>query len=371
MRRFRHFIVATLPLVASCAGDAARAPVADAVVPPAACGPAWEDPSAVDFVGALEQATQPGPPIWGGYRLEDGYYVVFAGESPGGEACLGLWHGGRPVAFAATAEAPRMLTPLYGYHLVEGGNGGPLDALVPATEQPPAIRTWLAELEVPNAVVMPVTIEGFPIELSALMKVQLAIHEGFHVTVQVPRWLGSGGAWPAWDLQPDRPGVQACYGGTPEVEAAREHERDALDRLVAALLDDDRPAACVAGEEFLSRRGARYALLDGVGVTRHDGTPGSCAEAEAIMELEEGAADYASWAALYDLGMANRERLTARYRAQQAEWFYLSGAMQLHAVDLFAPERMLDVTREIVGSAGPDDGSPTAVLSRTLAEACR
>ena len=89
------------------------------------------------------------------------------------------------------------------------------------------------------------------------------------------------------------------------------------------------------------------------------------------MELEEGTADYASWTILYDLGQTSREALVRRYQAQQNDAFYLTGAMQLHAVQLMAPDRMAEVAREVAESPGPEDGSLTPVLGRTLEFYCR
>lgn len=373
MSRPGRVAVACIPVILSCSADSGDAGSrrSERPVPPASCQAAWRDPSVTEFVDLLEKATPPGSPIWGTYDLGDGHYVVLAGESDTGTSCVGAWHAGEPLGFADLPEPPTMLTPLYGYHLTETGNGGPFDDLVPAAEQPASVQAWLGELGVPSAVVMPVNVDDFPMEIPTLTKVQLAIHEGFHVTVQSPRWLGTGGEWPEWDLQPDRAALQACYTASPGVEEAIGAEREALYGLVDALLEGDRPTACRAGEEFLARRDERYAELSTVRVARHDGTPGDCGEAEGLMELEEGTADYASWVSLYDLGLASRDRLAARYEAQQNDWFYLSGAMQWHAVQLLAPDRMLDITRQVATSAGPAEGAPTAILTQVLAEACR
>jgi hypothetical protein len=112
-------------------------------------------------------------------------------------------------------------------------------------------------------------------------------------------------------------------------------------------------------------------MLADVQVARHDGTPGTCGEAESIMELEEGTADWASWTVLVDIGEASRESLMRRYRARQDDVFYLTGAMQLHAVQLMQPDSMLAIARLIAESDGPDDGALTNVLARALATFCR
>jgi hypothetical protein len=303
--------------------------------------------------------------------LGDGSFVLDAGESDAGGICVGLWQDGQAIAYATVDEAPKLLTPLYGYYFRSDQSTDSTPGLVAASAQPASVTTWLETFDVDRAVVVPVEVEDFPIPMSALRKAQLAIHEAFHIVVQAPRWFESIGPWPVWDQQPDRAGVRACYTHSPDVETALGLERESLVLLVNSLLNGDTTAACRAGEEFLSRRDARHELLSDATVALHDGALGSCREAEAIMELEEGTADYASWTVLYDLGQASREQLIRRYEAQQNDMFYLTGAMQLHAVQLMRPDGMGDVAREIAESEGPEDGSITSVLTRTLGSYCR
>ena len=89
------------------------------------------------------------------------------------------------------------------------------------------------------------------------------------------------------------------------------------------------------------------------------------------MELEEGTADYASWAQLFDLGQASRNDLLQRYRAQQNDVFYLTGAMQLHALSLIDPDGFLQVTEDIAASRTPQDGAITPILAQQMESYCR
>lgn len=351
-------------------------------VPPPACAAAWEAEDARAFVEILERATRSERPVWGDYSLADGAYVLDAdppeaapdapdaAASASDGACLGLWRAGRAIAFTHVPDEPSLLTPLYGYYFDAEWQGAPDEPYLERAAQPPAIRAWLEGHGVESAVVMPVRVEDFPIEIPALVKAQLAIHEGFHVRVQAPRWFASTGAWPVWDAQPDRAGVSACYTATDQVVAVLESERESLVELVESLLDGERANACRAGAEFVTRRGERYQRLSGVRVALGDGESGSCRQAEALMELEEGTADYASWTALYDLGLASRDQLTRRYRAAQDDLFYLTGALQLHAIQLMDPDGMLAITREINASPGPETGSIGSVFGRTLEAYC-
>ena len=282
------------------------------------------------------------------------------------------------MAYGQVPEPPRLSTPLYGFYLPRDDRG----AVPSRGTQPAAVASWLESVGANRATIVPAAIDDFPMELSSLAKLQVALHEGFHVQVQSPHWAGrdpaggsrgrasSGPGWPAWDRQPDRTGLPRCYRSTKEVAAAAEAERAALTGMVESLLDGVPTAACRAGAEFLDRRQARYRLMTDVAVARADSTPGTCREAEAVMELEEGTADYASWTQLFELGLVSRAGLMRRYRAVQNDVFYLTGAMQLHAIALMRPEGMADVARRIGRSGSPEEGSITTVFTAVLDTYC-
>lgn len=352
----------SLLLVALGAGACGQGPA----VPPPECTAAWAGEAAATFADAIEAATGADRSVWGEYDLGDGAYVLHAGQSEQGQACVGLWRDGAAIAFAALAEAPTVLTPLYGYYLRASATAD--SGIAARAVQPEPVRTWLEEQGVERAVLMPVEFPNFPIEMSTLFKTQLAIHEGFHITVQFPRWYDSTGLWPAWDHQPDRAGMQACYARDT---TALYEERDILVRLIDALLDADTTTACAVSRDFFEHRASRYASLRDINVPMHDGAPGSCEQAEALMELEEGTADYASWSILYDIGQAPRDDLMRRYRAQQNDMYYLTGAMQLHAAKLMNEDGMGAVARAIADAQGVDDGSLTSVLRGVVGGFCQ
>jgi hypothetical protein len=235
--------------------------------------------------------------------------------------------------------------------------------------QPDPVAELLAAHGAGSAVVLPVEPSDFPLELPALLKVQVALHEGFHVGVQAPRWMGHTSDWPEWEAQPDRAGVRSCYTHHEKVESLFEDERADLLGVVSALLDGDRSLACSAGAEFLSAYDARIAAVSEVRVTMADGDPGSCQDAEAMMELEEGVADFVSWVHLYQTGLATRAQLERRYQARQGDVFYLTGAMKMHATSLLRGDP-LAVSREIIDSRSVAEGSLQAKLEGALTEAC-
>ncbi len=340
------------------------------VAPSAECAELWADSAARGLLDGLISASSPGLPVWVDYGFEQGAFVIDAGDSEAGNHCLGVVQAGEVLGFSAQPVEPKLLTRLYGYHFPWLGNGGPLDPLVAISTQPQGVVAWLDGLGVPSAVIVPVEVVGLPFEISTALKVSTAIHEAFHVEVQMPRWVGPGGDWPVWDFQPARSEVRACYSNSPAVETAMIAERAALYETTVALMGGDSVAACTAGIDFLQRRAERHDLLDGFEVPRHDGTPGSCEEAEAIMELEEGTADYGSWAALFNKGIVSTEGLKNRYRARQAEQFYLTGAMQLHSVELMFPERFLFTTLVIAQSRQPAGNTLTDVFEQNLEAYC-
>lgn len=356
-------MAALILLSASTAGCYRSDPVV-----PGECADAWADAAA--FQRGLEEATVSLEPVWGEYRLADGAYVVHAGDTNDGRACLGIIRGGKTTAYWISDTAPTLSTPLYGYHFPWTGNGGPFDGLVESTRQPASIREWLTENEVPSAVIAPFDIEGFPFEIPLDMRVQVIVHEAFHVHVQSPRWLGTDGDWPAWDLQPDRKSVRTCYDADSTVTSLFEDERRALDSLVVGLLDGNRRVACAGADRFLATRQERYVLLDSVAVPDHEGEPLTCRTAETLMELEEGTADYASWSRLFHDGFFERDALLKRYRAIQAEPFYFTGAMQLHAIYLVDPDAFGEAVHEIVQSLDPETGAITRILEERVAAFC-
>lgn len=133
-----------------------------------------------------------------------------------------------------------------------------------------------------------------------------------------------------------------------------------------ALLSQKKEEAIEAGEQVLQWRAERYERLDTVMVTLQDGSPGSCATVEAIMELEEGLADYDSWTKLYEASVATPEQLLQRYRANQKDHFYLTGAMFLHAISLMRSGDVMPVIERIIASESVEEGSLQLLFEETL-----
>ena len=344
--------------------------IAEAPVPPEECAGLWEGEKAAAVLDTLRLATEPGPSHWVRYDASSSNVVVHAGSGRDSGACVALVRGGATIAFGVLEEAPRFGTPLYGMFSALDAVGGTMPGFANVASQPTAIEDWLRGQGLNSAVLIPVEPDDFPIELPSLLKVQIALHEAFHLDVQGPRWMGHESRWPAWQGPPDRSAVRSCFSGSTEVETAFQAERDALFDLIRTLLDGDVPAACAASRGFSDERASRMRLVSDTRIPMPDGSLGSCADAEAMMELAEGVADYVSWVRLYDVGLASREQLERRYQAQQRDVFYLTGAMKMHALSLLTGDPTT-ASLGVVNAETVESGSVQALLDAALGRACR
>lgn len=339
--------------------------------PSASCAEVWQQEAAADFAELLENVTQTQHHVWLNYRLGDGAIALHAGNTTDDQACLGVWQHGQLLSYTSVADAPKLATPLYGYYL---NYGAPVDSsnqsLAALSKQPEAISRWLEGHDIDSAVLMPVEFPQFPFEIPTLVKVQIAIHEAFHVDVMIRYWFTGIGHWPAWDQQPDRNALQNCAAASEAAQEALRSEQLLLADLVTALVDEDDAQACALGTSFLDSRANRYDMLADVTVPRHDGTPASCQEAENIMELEEGLADYASWTMLYDIGTASWDKLLQRYQAIQKEPFYLTGAMLMHASTLMHDGEPAALIEAIATSSTIAEGAVVTQFEQQLNAFC-
>lgn len=360
-----------IPLITLACASPQSNEEANTPLPSAACQAAWADSTAMEFVAQLETSTSTNHPVWPGYELGDGAVILHAGFTPDSTACLGLWQHGKAIDYTTSEAIPKLSTLLYGYYMNFEGMESSDNPLVSLSQQPAPISQWIESHGLKSAVLMPVDFPNFPFDIPALMKMQIAIHESFHVEVMLHYWFTGMGNWPAWDEQPDRPGVQQCYQHNETVQSAFREEKSALTAMIEALLDDDSGLACEKGNEFLKLRSQRYSLLGEVTVKRQDESLGDCAEAENIMELEEGLADYASWTMLYETDIAIREQLIRRYNAQQNDSFYLTGAMLMHAISIMHEGAIFEVINDINQSETVEQGALVAMFEKKLKAYCR
>ncbi len=337
-------------------------------LPSGSCQAAWNDSTALEFVALLEKSTSPEHLVWKGFNLGDGPIVLHAIDTLKEEACLGLWKNGKVISYSEVSEKPKLSTALYGYqlnfaNLTDEGLNNPL---VKISQQPESITTWLNTNNAESAVIIPTDFPDFPFKLPASVKVQLAIHESFHVEVMLRYWFTEEGAWPKWDQQPDRNELRSCYLKGDSLTTEFREEQMTLSHMIEALLDNKKEEAIGLGNSFLQQREARYDLLKNLEITAADGTKCSCEEGEDIMEIEEGLADYASWTMLYEVEAVSRKSLIQRYQAIQKEPFYLTGAMLMHATKLMNDNNAQPIIEVISSSSNQQEGAVIQQFKKQL-----
>lgn len=344
----------------------------EAAAPPEACAAHWQTEAAAGFVDLLERATASTEPVWIDFDPSDPTYVLSAGQADDGRWCVGAWSGGRAIDFAALAAQPALSTVLYGFYFGTPRTDRETGELITDTEQPDEISRWLADHGVERAVIAPVEPQGLPFEMPPLLQVQLVQHEAFHLSVQMPVWSGGEGPWPDWDDQPDRAGVRRCYGTAESVSSLFEAEREALADAAEALLDADLPAACRDAQHAVSLNRDRHRELQRLAVTVEGpgGNSLACRDAEDVWESIEGVADWVSWLPLFDAGFATREQLLRRYRAHQADAFYLTGAIRMHLARDLGSESAAALWSRMASSQSAQEGSPRALFETVVTDAC-
>lgn len=334
-----------------------------------ACDSLWKKPDVLEFTQLLERVTSIAKPVWTNYRLTDATFVIDAGRAPNGEYCLGLWRNGKAVSYAQLNETLQLLTPLYSYYLkYKELDTLPNEAYFKTDQNAPGFRKWMQSMNVSSAVYMPMDFSRLPFKMPVLTKVQLAMHEAFHIEVMLKYWYTGKGQWPKWDKQPDRKEVQICYTHEDSDRLLIKKELSVLADMIEALLEKNKMKACSLGHEFLEAREKRYDKLKTVTTKLADNSDGECRTAEALFELEEGLADYGSWTFLYNMGIANKADLLKRYRAFQKDHFYLSGCMLMHAITLMSTETSEEIIDKIVNATTVHDGALLTLFELQLKE---
>ena len=148
-------------------------------------------------------------------------------------------------------------------------------------------------------------------------------------------------------------------------------ERDyLLKAAITALTTGEMETVCVNARAFVEQRRKRW--LSGVRVP--SGSPGeaiSCAQAESIMELEEGVPDFVAWMTAHQLGIVSTDRVRQRFDATMTQPFYVLGAMQLVVLRHLLGAQFPAATAQIASSSTWESGSIFSVLESQVARMCR
>lgn len=321
------------------------------------CDSLWTNTKTKEFVDVIKASTKSDYTIWHDYNIQDGYYVLNAGSLNDSAHCMGIFNKGLAVSYKCIRDKPKMLTALYSYYLNYENGNNENSVLLATCNEAPAFKHWMQENNVEAAVYMPTQFPKFPYKISGLKKAQLAIHEVFHIEVTLRHWFSNKGFWPDWDEQPNRAGLQICYTNSDSVKALIQMEQTNLVATIEALLDNEIDTAKSYAEHFVEARERRYNLLKDTQITLANDSLGDCRVGEAIMEIEEGIADYASWVAMFNIGTISREDLLKRFKVQQKDKFYLFGCMLLHAATLMNDGNDKALISQMVNAPSVEEGN--------------
>ena len=343
------------------------------------CRAVSEDPTLRTVLQSLDTLRAADARAWDTYRPGGSTYV-FLLRGLEERWCGVVWNAGN-VSTIALAAAPRLSTPMYGFHMAGTAVTGATVASKAAGSQwtqPAALAVQLERMGVRRAVLVPLRPEiKLPFELRPLQIFNIAVHEAVHLHVQAPAWTGEPGeyAWPSWsERQPDRADLAArCYGAAGAgVEAER---RQLADAAMAALTGGGRDAVCAGVRAFAESRRTRWAGIDAAAITVTGGAPDAkpmtCRQGEAVMELTEGLADFVAWMTARDAGIVSDAQVQQRLLAQQRDVFYLTGAMELIVLRHFLGEpAFARLPRTIGASASWREGELFGAVESALKDRC-
>jgi hypothetical protein len=344
-----------------------------------ACSAAFADSLATSAIRAFDRVAAVAP-VWDDYTLARHPLLLLADSTHHGRSetpvCAAIWRRGAPLDIIELEARPPFSTPLYG--MIDTDSLGPRaieqagDLAVVRHQVPPTVAAELRARGVSRVVVLNVPLDfgrlgrlGDMLRSAkadpALLQADLAVHESFHLHSQFPTWLDQPRtyAWPAWDVQPDRRELrERCYAGSPEVAKALEAELAALVAAFDAVAADSANRSVAVGlryaRRFVELRASRRSLQDTTTVSQGSRRI-SCARAEDLMELEEGATQWLGHATTVRAGLTTMARLRGSYAGTQPEVFYQTGPLQLWVLDgLLGHDALRRITTSIARSTGPD-----------------
>lgn len=291
--------------------------------------------------------------LWDQYRPET-QTVMLTGLKTSANCAVVLRDGAR--ADVLTLELP--LTIQNGFYTFEyiGGNGNS------------GLQIYLRTSGVNRAVVVNIdaTIGILPAPNELLtgynhFDLDLTVHEGFHLNLLFAKMMKHADApmWPDWDQQPNRSKVgELCYNSAAAKPLVERELKALLKAVKLGLLHRRFDLARQAAREFIAQRTVRYATLAEVRVPSYAVKDGiSCAQAEAIMELEEGMADFVGSNSVHKLGLINDAQLIEHLSGEgDSDLFYRFGNAQMTLVHAMKGAEISTITGRIARSAKWEDG---------------
>ncbi len=289
--------------------------------------------------------------IWPGYRPET-IPVLVSRNKPEVSNCVLIFQNGEITHEIVSGENLQFDNGLYFLYLYQ-----PLGGSLPAD-----ILSVLIKTKIEKAIAY--SIDAFPdtagqLDYQIYMKGKMdfhlntVVHEGFHINSIFGAIVGPRPfPWPAWDRQPDRDIGKFCY------------ERDEWKKESYALhaafkllyLEGNTEMALSAARDFIKMREERYHKLKDVKVPSSHAPEGvSCEEAESIMELEEGGADFVGTAASIELAIVSPYQVS-EHLVDYHDWYYRSGLAQLLLIRKMNKAASLEALQKISTSQNWNQG---------------
>lgn len=304
--------------------------------------------------------------VWPDYHLSQRDLILEWVE--GDHACLAHWSRGEIVT-VTRAEAP-VQTPLgiFGILLTELAQASEAErfGFLAGNVPDPIVRS-LKSRGARGALVWVVNTERAapdfakdPAQRRSLTHYFLH-HESAHVHLLFAPLFGLDDRHPRprWAVQAQEPALLArCYEAAPARDLFA-RERATLADAVAATEVDDASAVRRHVAAFTELRRERYAALQGVRVPTQNGAELSCADAEAVWEIDEGGAEFIALTTMRALEVPLPANVSAseRIRADRAnEPYYYTGAGQLLVLRYLAPAALPGDLRALMTSAEPEGG---------------
>lgn len=184
----------------------------------------------------------------------------------------------------------------------------------------------------------------------------MIVHEGFHLFVQQASQssLASAvGLWPTWVLQPVTSEIpDKCYFNTAKKSLIEDEVALLKQALWEAIVTHDQLISKQYIRQYIDARKTRIEALDGVLVSKGRTAIG-CAEAEAIMEHEEGLPDFVAKFTALSTGQVSAEnyaKLAFAGPSKFQQYYYRFGSVKALLLRFLLPLEFAAISARVANS---------------------
>ncbi len=314
------------------------------------CTPLYTSPKLAKFLMAYAQLQRLQVPLWRNFRTEHGTLVLTDLEQAAN--CIVVLQNNKIFGRLKMASPIVLENGLLGFYMESKREAFPQELLNYFKKSNIHIATVFSLSLLDNPSVQP--------QWSLKEYLNLYMHEDFHFRTTFPTDLDVPWKtpWPKWGQMPDRSKLaDLCYfNKLGESLFKMEHEAG-VQMAKELIVLNNRERALARAREFISLRKMRYHALASVRVPSSYNPNGvTCEEGEAIMELVEGLAMYASDGAMFVLGIFNQNETVASINSYPEEWFYRAGLAQMLFLFRFNGPGIFQVTDRIAHSSSWQKG---------------